>query len=500
MSNDPHAATGPRAASPKDRAEPDELEEGYRAAEWSYNPEAYELLDEAAAYYQTDPSADHEANGNGVHLREGGVSESSAEDWADPQSPAAKMAPRPNLRMFGRRPDEGPKDTESKILAVSAQLQELLAQRKEEAETGMLPAAGASTKRTGFKPAGNAQTGSRLPIAPPISLPMRAHRAPRNSGFPGLGRASSNWKRPLLYTALAVAVIGGSFLAGRVGQTPGRVPTGGKGPATFPVPTAESAAWSDANIKILDQALAADKAGDLDGASRILGTVEAKGKTSLGFRGYQANLLSRSGFGVDAEGALAGTPDLSTPDGVEQMGFVYARDRDFDKAIEWLQRAVNSNPFPAENFYRLAEALRRKGNFADTVTRLEEALIRVPTEAEFSELRDMVSFKLRLAKIEGGRRGEVTSELEAQLKGPAPSGYWILTAAAASLEDRDLKTAATWLTKARASLGEDRFNALLNDYFFRAYADHAEVSSFFAVSDAVRKRKEHMRSTFFVDP
>lgn len=476
-------------------AETDDLEQDYRAAEWSYNPDAYALLDEVAAFYPTaEADEDEDLPGEGAAI------ESSSPNGAKSQSAAEKMAPKPNLRLLGRRPEEGPKDTESKILAVSAQLQDLLSQRKVETETGLAPAAGAPTKRTGFKPAGTAQTGSRLPVAPPISLPMRAHRVPRNSNWPGLGRARSNWKRPLLYTLLTAGVVAGSFLAGRLSQAPGRIPAVGKGPVIAALPSADATAWSEANLKALDQALALDKAGNLDGASHTLSSVEAKAKSSLGFRGYQANLLSRGSFAVDAEGALAGTPDVANPVGIEQMAFVFARNRDFDKAAEWLERAVISNPFPAEGFYRLGEALRRKGNLADAATRLEEALVRVPTESEFSEEREMISFKLRLAQIEGGRRTEVAPELEAQLKGSAPTGYWMLTAAATSLQDGDAKTAAAWLTKAKNSLGDDRFNALLNDYFFRGFADRPEVSGFFTATDAARKRKEHSRTTFFVDP
>lgn len=489
MSNDPHA-------SATHSYDADDLEQDYQAAEWSYDPTAYALLEEVAAHYP----ADQETNGNGVHLREAGAGQSAAGDWADPQNPAAKMAPKPNLRMFGRRPEDGPKDTESKILAVSAQLQELLEQRKEEAEMGLLPTSGAQSKRTGFKPAGAAQTGSRLPVAPPIHLPMRAYHPPSDSGWPGLGRARAQWKQPLLYTALAAAVIGGSFWVGRASQARGGAAAPGKGPLVAVVPVAEPSTWSEANIKVLDQALAADKAGDLEGARRILATAETKGKSLFGLKGYQANLLSRSGYAVDAEGTLAGTFDLANPSGVEQMGFVFARNRDFDKASDWLQRAVDGNPFPAENFFRLGEALRRKGNLTEAATRLEEALVRLPAEPEFNDQRELISFKLRLTQIEGSRRAELATELEAQLKAPAPSGYWTLTAAAASLQDGDFRAAAAWLTKAKATLGEDRFNALINDYYFRTAADHAEISGFFATSDATRKRKGRSRTAFFVDP
>lgn len=494
MSNDPHASSAPQAASSYDG---DDLDQDYRAAEWSYDSTAHALLEEVAAHYP----ADQEANGSGGHLREGGTDQPSADDWAaDPHGPAAKMAPKPNMRMFGRRPEDGPRDTESKILAVSAQLQELLEQRKEEAEMGMLPVSGAQSKRTGFKPAGAPQTGSRLPVAPPISLPMRAYHPPADSGWPGLGRARSNWKQPLLYTALVLAVLAGTFWAGRASQTGRPASAVGKGPAIAVAPIAEPSVWPEASIKVLDEALAADKAGDLNGARRILGAAEAKGKALFGFRGYQANLLSRSGFAVDAEGTLAGTPDLLNPSGIEQMGFVYARNRDFDKASDWLQRAIVSNPFPAESFYRLGEALRRKGNLAEAVTRLDEALLRIPADPEFGEEREIISFKLRLAQIEGGQRAELKPELEAQLKAPAPSGYWTMTAAAASLQDGDLPAVATWLTKAKGSLGEDRFNALINDYFFRLAADRPEISWFFATTDAARKRKAHSRLAFFVDP
>ena len=502
MRNDLPTATPQKTqahpAPSSDDAEFDALEQDYRAAEWSYNPAAYSLLEETAAYYPAaDPASDLKANGNGIHLRESDTAEPAAADWTGVQNPAAKMSPRPNLRMAGRRPDDGPQDTESKILAVSAQLQDLLEQRKEEAGSGLLSAA-AQGKRTGFKPAGASQTGSRLPVAPPISLPVRAHRPPREVGWPGLGRARMQWKRPVFFTALSAGVIFGSFWLGRASRAPAAVAKGAT--TVIAQPPAGSSAWTDANIKVLDQALAADRAGDLEGAARSLAPLMATSKSAYGLMAYRSNLESRRGFTVEAEGTLSGTSDLATPPGIVQMSFVFTRDRNFDKASDWLEHAIISDPFPAENFYRLGESLRRKGNYAESVTRFDEALVRMPTEPEFNEQREIISFKMRLAEIEGGRRLDVLPELEAQLKLPAPSGWWALTAAAAALQDRDMPTAATWLAKAKGALGEDRFNALINDYFFRAFADHSEITPFFAASEATRKRKQISPMAFFVDP
>lgn len=498
MSNDPPAATHDETWSQTaDLPESDALDQDYHAAEWSYHPAAYALLEEAAAYRPDEPATDR--NGHGVHLRERGAAEPASEAWTEAPGPVAKMAPRPNLRMAGRRPGDSPVDTESKILAVSAQLQELLEQRKEEADLGLLPSA-AQGKRTGFKPAGATQTGSRLPVAPPISLPVRPHRPLRDSGWPGLGRARAQWKRPLVFTVLTAAVVAGSFWVGRLSNSQGLAPGSGRGAAPAPAPAAENFPWSEANLKTLSQALAADHAGQLEEATRMMETAVTKRQAPFGSMGYVANLKTRLGLVGEARETLDRAPDLGTVEGIEQMGFIYARSRDFAKAAEWLERAVVLNPLSGDNFYRLGEALRRKGNFVDAVTRFEEALVRVPPEVEFSEQREMIAFKMRLAEIEGGRRADVLPELETQMKSPAPSGYWALTAAAAALQDRDVKTAANWFMKAKGILGEDRFNALLNDYFFRAFADRPEVSWYFASTESARRRKNISPNSFFVDP
>lgn len=490
MSNEPHAAATrretPSAQGASAEAEADALEQDYRAAEWSYDPETYAAPD----------------LGNGDHPS--GAPLALGEEWSDAQGSAAKITSRPNLRMAGRRPGEGPKDTESKILAVSAQLQELLEQRKEEVELGGLLAANApgGGRRTGFKPAGNAQPGSRLPVAPPISLPVRAFQPPKDSGWPGLGRARAQWNRSWTYGALGLIALGGVFWLGRLSQSRGvGAGASGKAPAAPVVePALDSTAWTSADVELLDQALAADQAGDLDGAFKTASQIALKSRAAYGLKGYLANVEMRRGNAVDAEGILSGKADLGTAAGKEQMGFVLSRNREFDKATDWLKQAAESNPFPAENFYRLGEALRRKGAFSDAIIRFGEALRRIPAEAEFIEQREQTAFKKRLAQIEGGRRADVAPDVEKQLKSPSVNGFWLLTAAALALQDNDLPAALNWLGRGKTALGPERFDSLLGDYYFRVFADRPELAAYFAKSSAARLRRQASPAAFFIDP
>ena len=81
-----------------------------------------------------------------------------------------------------------------------------------------------------------------------------------------------------------------------------------------------------------------------------------------------------------------------------------------------------------------------------------------------------------------------------------PSGYWLLTAAAVALQHKNLSEAATDLGRARDALGAVTFNELLNDYFFRAYADRKELADFFPLDPAARRAQLEPTMTYTVEP
>ena len=308
----------------------------------------------------------------------------------------------------------------------------------------------------------------------------------------------------MFLTLLGAAAVAGAFWGGRLSAPAvgGITKTGGSTTSVIQRggPANDSADWTTAGINQLDQVLKADRSGDVETAFKLATEMSHTARNAPGLRAYLANLETRHGNPVDAEGDITGSSDLSTAWGAEQMAFIYARTRDFDKTLDWLSKGILLDPFSAPAFYRLGESLRRKGQLADAATRLEEALLRIPAEAEFTEQREWVALKLRLAQLESGHRDAFASGLEAQMKSLAPSGYWSLTAAAVALQDGDIAVAANWLASAKAFLGPERFSVLLGDYFFRAFADRTELAPYFAGTAEVRQRQALSSTVYFIDP
>ncbi len=272
------------------------------------------------------------------------------------------------------------------------------------------------------------------------------------------------------------------------------------------LPSLPAAVWTDAMLSQLDQALAADQAGDLKGAQRLASALKKPDVPSPpGLDFYLASLTTRLEHTYDVEADLlravgkASSEDSATIN--ELLAFNFSRAREFEKAADFFKIASQLDPFSPALFYHWGDTLRHLGHFQEADATFRRALNRLPTgQPEVESLRDCINLKERLSLVEQGRDGELQAEMAEQLKAPVPSGYWWLTAAAVALQHQNLEEAAGFLGKARETLGAAQFDALLNDYFFRAFADRKELAGFFPADPAARRARLIPTMTYSVEP
>ena len=187
----------------------------------------------------------------------------------------------------------------------------------------------------------------------------------------------------------------------------------------------------------------------------------------------------------------------------DHLGFIYARRRDFSAASDCFAAAAASNPFDPMLFYHWGESLRRSGKLTDAAARFREVLLRLPREGpESASLRECAALRLRLVQIELGSDADVKAELDEQLRQPAPSVYWLLTAVAYDLQHNDAAGALAAVQRAKMAVSPAQFDLLFNDYFLRALASHTLSVAPFAPEMTAERRKRQLEEsrTYFIDP
>jgi tetratricopeptide (TPR) repeat protein len=289
-------------------------------------------------------------------------------------------------------------------------------------------------------------------------------------------RPASNFFSSLAAQCVVVGLMGSCYLLGRM-TLPGRIPAAvppnaaaeGKEPAT-PLGVPEPA------MGVIDQALAAQNAGDSENAFRLLDQLRRDGghinglDFQLGWLAYQRGdypgallALNRSiaeeeevGSSYDLRGLIAGGP---------RPGMT----ADFEAATQ-------ANPFDAIAFFHWGEALRRSGKPRQALIRLRQALDRAQTPATQS----LFGLKIRLAEIELGEEKNFAPALAAALARPQPASEWLLTAAAQEMRGGNYSAAAAHLEEARQVSGSAVIGSALLDYFFQGYADKPEMAGVYA--------------------
>ena len=450
-------------------------------------------------------------------------SDSESTPLKTPADPSAENAETLRLkRRFkkgGTESEEGEKSDQT-IQLLSTLLQDLIAKKEQpdspepEAKTTKyhrLSKTGSGTAGTPSETA--AATGNVTPAS--ASVEANSAEAPAaNPSTPSVLPAVTFRPAPLYKPRFRsrwiwLGLLGFLFFAGATYLTivTFSVPAGtSDARATQSPPPVSLAGWNDAMLTQLDQALAADQAGDLKGAARIASAIVKPGAPSpAGLDLYLASLTTRREHTYDVEADLLRAVGKASPEEAAAinaaLAFNFSRARDFEKAAEFYKTASRIDPFSAPLYYHWGEALRHLGHFQEADATFRHALDRIPTgQPEFASLRECILFKQRLAFIEQGQDSGFQAELADRLKAPMPSGYWLLTAAAVSLMHNDLPEAAGFLSRAREVLGTPQFYTLLNDYFFRAYADRKELADFFPLDPATRRAKLLPTMAYSIEP
>jgi tetratricopeptide (TPR) repeat protein len=274
-------------------------------------------------------------------------------------------------------------------------------------------------------------------------------------------------------------------------------------PAAPPAADASAApeppTWHASSLAVLDQALAADQAGDLKSATAILTDLAATEPNLPALMRYLANLHARQGNHVAAERELLAQINTGreVPQAYYARAFNAARQRHFDDALKYLQFSLVNDPLQADTLFQICELQRRLGKLPDAIAAGKQALLRVRPGYGISPAN--IGLKMRLAQIEAGQAPEVEAALaEARKTSPLAPEWWF-TAAALSLQTGDLTAAAEALAKARELLPRDEFNTWVEDYFFRMYTDKPELVGIRPTDDE-RRRRQQASWEFSLDP
>ena len=439
-----------------------------------------------------------------------------------PPSPASAVPPAedtdapdylPQKRRH-RKPDppefDFADDTDDEILLLGTLLQKLLA-RKQTASAE--PESRTTIKR--FVQKNTAPLGAAPATASPgdaDATPIADDGAPSPAALPKLTprltspTVEDQWALPnrgqsVLYLVFCAGLSIAAFLVGRGASHPAASQPGGATPAATPAPH-----WNATLLGKLDQILAADQSGDLKNARAQAVDLKKQIGSSLELDLYIASLTTRLGRTNDAEADLSRLLEpymqpLQAAAVNESMAFTYSRRRDFKRAAEAFADASRIDPFEPDNYYRWGEVLRRQGRLQDAIDKFRQALQRLPEgEAESESQRECAAFKMRLAQIELGHDAEVKPDLEAHLREPSPGGYWLLTAAAFALQHSDIPGATDALQKARVALPASQYAALIDDYYFHAYAEKPDLAALFPPSAQGSKQQKLARMVYFVDP
>ena len=352
-------------------------------------------------------------------------------------------------------------------------------------------------QRKGTAPVSTREPGAAAPeSAPALPLPANAQTARVASYEP---RRNTNW---LLLLAGALGLSALAFFLGWQSNNP----SAARHPAVPAPPVI--ATWSEADMTQLDQVFDLAHGGNPQGAYAEATRLDRQLDHRPSLEAYAALLEVQSGALNNAEADLIrkadviGRPSRETVAVQTGLGFVFARRRDFKSASGAFAAAAAADPFDPRTFYYWGESLRRTGQVAEAVAKFREALLRLPAnQPESDSLAQCAALRMRLSQIELGDDHEVKTALDAQLRRPVPSVYWLLTAVAYDLQHGDTPAALAVLQRIGVVSPPELVNALLNDYFLRSFATHDKaVAAYFPELTAERRQQLEAGMACFIDP
>jgi len=181
--------------------------------------------------------------------------------------------------------------------------------------------------------------------------------------------------------------------------------------------------------------------------------------------------LVRGGEWSAAESALRRNISRSEHEVLSRtlLGYVLAEQGDLEGALEQYRINIEINPDDGDHFFNAGSVLRRMGKPMEAFEYYRNAgNLRAATP-------EILAYNMRLSLIEMGRSDELVEETARQLSVENPSGDWILTAAAISLDRGFVAEGAELLTLARNTIHPRFYAELVSDRFFRQYRGHPEI-------------------------
>ena len=388
-------------------------------------------------------------------------------------------------------------DLRKEIDSLTARLQTLADQRKE-APAAPAEAEARNAKYFRLTRKANAPAPAREPGAAPAAEPA----APVQLAGPPTTRVvmghyptgNAGW----LLASIGVLLL--TALAFFLGTLTNR-------PSTSTAATPVVAAWSEPDITKLDRVRETERSGNLRGAYEAAENLDKQLGGRPNLEGYSSVLEARSGRMNDAEADLVRKANPADPPrefaaAQERLGFVYARRRDFKSAVECFSSAATADPLDPLAFYYWGETLRRTGRLPEAIGKFQEVLLRLPAgQPESDSLWQCAAFRLRLTQIELGNDAEVKTALDAQLRRPVPSVYWLLTAVVYDLQHNDVPGALAVLQRVKVVAQPELVDALFNDYFLRALAvRNSDIATYFPELTAERRKQLDAGMAYFIDP
>lgn len=319
--------------------------------------------------------------------------------------------------------------------------------------------------------------GSEREVDPPSNLTRDPATSRRAGAVRKTQKPPATLRWSLVAAVGAAAIVGGYWL----GRPPGSEPA-----ATAADERADSVSsdWTTADRDKLAVILAAENSnrpGEMRELTRDLlaNRPQLKWSALLEARASVAARLHSEAevFLERARAAGAG--------GAGEIAFLRASNfgaqRKLDEMRNCVDDAIAADPVRAEFHFARAEIDRRLGRVDESLASYARALERARVGRAPSV--ELMAFRRRLLLIEGGRESEIdASAYQNELARPAPSGDWLLTAAAVALQHHDLAEAARWLKRARAAMPSQEYLERIDDYFFRVHVGRPELNGLFPTS------------------
>lgn len=353
-------------------------------------------------------------------------------------------------------------DRSDQIDAMQARL-EALREESAPAGTGLGPRA-----RFRFQAHGNERE-----VDPPSNL-TRDPSTSRRAGAVRQTREMTVVRRWALFLAInATAAAAGYWL--------GCPPRDGRDDGANDQAGFRTVGWTPADREKLSAILAAENSGRSREALDLTRQLLANRPGLTGATLLNARAAIGARLHAEADVLLERTRTAGTNDPSE-IAFLRAVNFGLQRKLEemktCLDEAIAADPVRAEFHFAHAEIDRRLGRIDDALASYARALERArPGRAPGAEL---ISFRRRLLLIEGGRESEIDAgRYQAELARTAPSGDWLLTAAAVALQRGNPAEAARWLKLARAAMPRSEYLERIDDYFFRVHAGNADLKGLF---------------------